>query len=80
MDKGQAELGQLAQLGEHHVVIVEVIGSSPILPIVVDVAQAGRALGCGSKGCGFESHRSPFINPKSLRHNDLGRPGPPPAT
>ena len=32
-----APVGQLAQLGEHHVDIVGVIGSSPILPIIQKV-------------------------------------------
>src|SRR6266851_1002839 len=29
---------------------------------MVTVAQLGRALDCGSSGCGFEPHRSPFIS------------------
>ena len=28
---------------------------------MVTVAQVGRALDCGSSGCGFEPHRSPFF-------------------
>src|SRR6266702_1847078 len=34
---------------------------------MVPVAQLGRALDCGSSGCGFEPHRSPQIVPRLLK-------------
>src|SRR6266568_3960152 len=34
---------------------------------MVTVAQLGRALDCGSSGCGFEPHRSPQIVPRLLK-------------
>ncbi len=40
---------------------------------VVTVAQLGRALDCGSSGCGFKPHRSPFStssSPLGIRRHD----------
>ena len=56
------------QIGESGLDKSQEVGYTNAVPLKErgDRSSIGRALDCGSSGCGFKPHRSPFLLPLSL--------------